>query len=428
MGVGDYKPIVTVVGGGMITQVQILPSIYQLQRLGVIGDISITALNGAPLKVLAEDATLAAAFPGQSFTPYPDFTAVDVDAKFPELFMEVIEKMPSRNVVIAAVPDQLHYSVIKFALEHDQHVLTVKPLVLKYEEAMEIEKLAYSRGLMVGVEYHKRFDDRNLMARQAYRAGRLGEFRLGQARLMEPWYYRYSNFQNWMTCENSDSFSYIACHYIDLVAFITGLKPTAVSVYGIAEKYPNGKEGYLYTDGRILWENGACLNVQNSLSVPDDLPGGNDQGIKMYCRGEDMGTMIAHSDQMRGVEHSYLEKGSDPGDTIYSQPNPDYFRLIPTGGKGLTAVGYGYRSIAAIVSAILRVENDTAGLSGDEALGARQRIIKEFDDEGILATPANSAYNELVMEAGRKSILSGGREVVIEYGGKPGVSFREYAD
>ena len=79
---------------------------------------------------------------------------------------------------------------------------------------------------MVGVEYHKRFDDRSLMARRKYRAGLFGEFRLGTACLMEKWYYRHSNFQNWCTTENSDAFTYIGCHYVDLVHFITGLLPT----------------------------------------------------------------------------------------------------------------------------------------------------------------------------------------------------------
>jgi len=32
-----------------------------------------------------------------------------------------------------------------------------------------------------------------------------------------------------------------------------------------------------------------------------------------------------------------------------------------------------------------------------------------------MATPANSNYNELVIEAGRQSILNGGREVTIKY-------------
>jgi hypothetical protein len=426
MGEEFFRPQVTIVGGGMITQIQILPSIYQLQRLGVVGEISVTALDSPPLKVLADDRALAQAFPGQSFTPYPDFRKVKPAEKFPDLYKDVISKMPPRNIVFVAVPDQLHYGVIRFALDHDQHVCIVKPLVLRYDQAVEIEKLAFEKGLFVGVEYHKRFDDRSFMARMAYREGRFGEFRLGNARLVECWYYRHSNFQNWMTCENSDSFAYIACHYIDLVHFITGLLPAAVSVYGIREKYPNGKEGFLWTDGRVIWENGACLNVQNGLGYPDDGPGGNDQGMTLYCAGNDIGAMISHSDQFRGVSHAYVKKGSDPGDTVYAEPNPDYFRLLDLGGEGLTASGYGYRSIAAIVGAACRVEGASAGLPESKALAARRKLIKEVDAEGVIATPANSAYNELVMEAGRKSILAGGREVVISYGKKPGVAFREY--
>ncbi len=52
--------------------------------------------------------------------------------------------------------------------------------------------------------------------------------------------------------------------------------------------------------------------------------------------------------------------------------------------------------------------------AGDTA--ARQAILKHIDSEGVMATPANSRYNELVMEAGRLSILNGAREAVIDYG------------
>ena len=43
-----------------------------------------------------------------------------------------------------------------------------------------------------------------------------------------------------------------------------------------------------------------------------------------------------------------------------------------------------------------------------------------------MATPANSSYNELVMEAGRLSIQNGGREVEIRYGAGAGVQFTKY--
>ncbi len=59
---------VTIVGGGMITNDLILPSVYHLQRTGVIGSISICALNNAPLKTLKENSEIKEAFPEQDFT------------------------------------------------------------------------------------------------------------------------------------------------------------------------------------------------------------------------------------------------------------------------------------------------------------------------------------------------------------------------
>ena len=161
---------VLIVGGGMITHDQLLPSLYHLQRLGAVGPIKISALNSAPLKQLAEDKTFHEAFPGQTFEPLP---ALDEppERMFPELYREAIAALPPQNLVVVAVPDHLHYPVIRDALEHDQHVLTVKPLVLKYAQAKEIEELAHRRGLLVGVEYHKRFDRRALDARGLYRRG-----------------------------------------------------------------------------------------------------------------------------------------------------------------------------------------------------------------------------------------------------------------
>ena len=413
-------PRITIVGGGMITKIQILPTIYQLQRDGVVGEIHICALNAAPLADIQADATLIKGFPGQSFVARPDPAKVDPRKNFPDLYKEVLAEAPKGSIAVVAVPDQMHYGAVMEALKNDLHICCVKPLVLKHAQAEEIGAIAAEKGLLVGVEYHKRFDHRSLMARRAYRTGRLGQFRLGQAHLHEKWYYRDSNFQNWCTCENSDMFTYVGCHYVDLVAFITGLRPTAVSVYGIRDKYPNGREGFLWTDARVLWENGAALSVANAIGYPNAGAGGNTQGLVMWCQGEKDAALVFHSDQYRGVKHSYTSAGGDPGDTVYAEPNPDYFQLLDQGGGRLVPVGYGHRSVEFIVRSCRQVAE--AG-----ALAARRKLIARFDEEGILATPANSSYNELVIEAGRKSILAGGREVVIDYE-RPGVSFRQWAE
>jgi hypothetical protein len=117
----------------------------------------------------------------------------------------------------------------------------------------------------------------------------------------------------------------------------------------------------------------------------------------MYCQGSSDGALIAHSDQYRGLKYSYTDPPS------YAEPSPDYFQYVDMGGPGLVPVRYGYRSIEAIVTAALRVNAEGAG------------VLEEIDRAGILATPANSSYNERVIEAGRESIRNGGRMVEIRY-------------
>jgi predicted dehydrogenase len=421
----NAKPIdVTIVGGGMITHDLLLPSIYHLQRSGVVGDITVCALNTPPLKALKESPELLAAFPGQSFTARPSLDNPP-DAVFPDLFKEVLAGMPSRQAVVVAMPDPLHYSVVMEAFKNNQHVLCVKPLVLKYEQAVEVEQLGKEKGLFCGVEYHKRFDARALMAKRHYADGNFGEFIMGEAKMIEPYFYRHSNFQNWFTCDKTDPFVYVGCHYVDLVCFITGLRPSAVSVSGVKGRFPNGKEGYMWANGRVIFENGAILSVTDGLGYPDDGAGSNEQCLSMFFEGDDKGGALKHDDQFRGVCHSYLG-GIGCAGSVFNFVSPDFYQLVPWEGEGLKPVGYGFASVAATITTIQRIEAETAEMNEADALERRRTIIREADEKGLIATPANSSVNELVMEAARMSILNDGAMVDIVYGENPHVALRNH--
>jgi len=410
---------VTIIGGGMITNDVILPTVYHLQRTGVVGAINVCALNSAPLKALEENGDLVAAFPGQGFAAYPSLDAPP-DASYPDLFKEVLAEMKPRQAVVVATPDPTHYAMVRAALDADQHVLCVKPLVLKYDQAVEIEKTGKAKGLFVGVEYHKRFDTRSLMAKRHYEAGHFGEFVMGEAKMIEPYFYRHSNFQNWFTLKNTDPFTYVGCHYVDLVCFITGLKPAAVSVHGIKGRFPNGNEGYMWANGRVVFENGAVLSVTDGLGYPDEGAGSNEQCLSMFCEGKDKGALIKHDDQYRGVRHSYLSGIGCAGST-YNFVSPDFWQYVPWEGAGYKPVGYGFSSVAANVCTMHRILIETKNLSGPEAIEKRRAMIREVDAKGLIATPANSSVNELVTEAARMSILRDGDRVNILYGDRPHV-------
>jgi D-galacturonate reductase len=413
---------VAIIGGGMITYDLLLPSAYHLQRTGFINTIKVCALDSEPLKSLKTSKEIREAFPGQDFEAFPDVSEPGTK-KFPDLYMEVIAGLKPRQLVIVAMPDQLHYPVVMEALMKDQHILCVKPLVLKYEQAAEIEKIAFEKGLFVGVEYHKRFDRRSLMAKRSCELKQFGEFVMGEAKLIEPYYYRSSNFQNWFTCDKTDPFVYIGCHYVDLVWFITGLKPVSVSVSGIRGRFPNGNEGYMWAHGRVRFENDSILSVIDGLGYPDQAAGSNDQSLQMFFEGDGKTGMIKHNDQFRGVEHSYLE-GIGCGGSNFNYVSPDFYKLVPWEGPGYKPIGYGFDSVAASVTMACNIENVVKNMSDSDSLKKRREMISEVDEKGIIATPANSFINELVVEAARISILRDGENVDIEYGDRPHVKLR----
>ena len=84
-------------------------------------------------------------------------------------------------------------------------------------------------------------------------------------------------------------------------------------------------------------------------------------------------------------------------------------------------MGYGFDSVSASVTAAYTMNKAVQDLPADDALRRKQEMIREIDQKGIIATPANSCINELVVEAARLSILNNGRNVFIEYGTNPQV-------
>ena len=417
----DYKPLdLTIIGAGMIVHDLILPAAYHLQRRGYIKDIAVCGTRVSSLQALKDNAVIKEAFPGQDFIPYPALDSAAPNNQ--ELYKEVLRQMEPHQAVIIALPDQLHYQVVMDVLAHDQHILCVKPLVLTYKHGVEISTRAKEKGLFIGIEYHKRFDRRSLMAKKNYMAGDLGEFVIGEAKMIEPYYYRDSNFQNWFTLENTDPFVYVGCHYVDLVNFITGLKPVEVAVAGVKGKFPNGNEAYMWANGRVRFENGALLSVTAGLGYPDDGAGPNEQGLSMFFEGNDKGAIIKHNDQFRGVEYSFI-RGRGPANKLFHYINPDFFQLIPWEGEGYKPTGYGPDSVMAHVKYISQIEA-RVNKDPDHANDVRLKAREAANQKGLLATPENSYINELVHEAARLSILNDGDTVLIEYEPEAGVRLK----
>ena len=106
----DAKPQFVVLGPGMITQLQVLPSLYHLQRLGVVGPLTVCGTRAKSLKALHEDAGHKRAFPGHSFTPVPDYRKNEAESA--DAYRKVLKQLPPRQCVVVALPDQERFGIL----------------------------------------------------------------------------------------------------------------------------------------------------------------------------------------------------------------------------------------------------------------------------------------------------------------------------
>ena len=114
----------TIIGAGMIVNDLLLPAALQMRREGVIGHITVVDMRSSAVAALRESESIKRCFPDQSFDTCP--APGEPDSTDPELYKKVLAGQKPYQMVIIALPDQLHYPVLKGVLEFNQHVLCVK--------------------------------------------------------------------------------------------------------------------------------------------------------------------------------------------------------------------------------------------------------------------------------------------------------------
>lgn len=384
MGMYDRKVDVLVVGGGMISQDVILPTVFQEQKYGRIGNVSISALTGDIIR------KLQGMFP--AFKGYPDPDKYGETTPYPDMFKEAINDLPPDGIVIVATPDHLHTPVILAAIEAGRHVIVEKPLCLKVDEAKEIIRLSEEKGIYVLTDYHKRHDRSIRMCRYKYRRGELGEMLHGHAWLEEPKYMSLDVFKNW--CEKSSPFEYIGVHYVDAYYFITGLMPKRLVAFGQKKFLPTkGKNAFDAVQATIEWEDGSVQFVQTSWVNTDKIGAGNNQGMMM------LGTMgeywADHKD--RNTRFATEEHG-------YEVVNPNFFKKFDSWDSDdeEDCVGYGYDSIVQGINDIKRICNETDGMNEADALKHRQKLLTQMSSSRGL--PRQALVGVAVNNAVRLSI------------------------
>ena len=97
----------------------------------------------------------------------------DSEANFS--YKDVLRDIEKPACAIVCIPDHLHHKVTKDCLESGLHSLVVKPLTPTYSEGQDLVKIAKKNNLYGAVEFHKRWDKSNLLLKDKFQSGVLGD-------------------------------------------------------------------------------------------------------------------------------------------------------------------------------------------------------------------------------------------------------------
>lgn len=244
---------------------------------------------------------------------------------------DILAAHPDLDVLAVATPDNLHTEPVLAGVEAGCHVIVEKPMCLDTVEADRIIAAANRNERVVCVDMHKRFDPDHLRIRHDIKT-RIGEPLYGTAILEEPLEVSTSTFK-W--AEQSDPFSYVGPHWVDLFHHYYGAKPVALTAVGQKKRLiRDGINAYDAVQVRVDWDNGMSIYFQNNWVNPPDFEGPVNQGHEIV--GAD--GKVESDQQYRGFRYWYAGGGSRTS-------NNHFTRDIPRPDGTASYVGYGTDSI-----------------------------------------------------------------------------------
>jgi D-galacturonate reductase len=374
---------VLVVGAGMYVTGRgtagigtLLPALVQYSRTHPLESVTVLATRDAASSGVAEAAARTNALLGANLPVH--YRQLDGP-------VAAAVRAGEFDCALVCVPDDLHYEVTAALLDVGLHCLVVKPFTPTLDEARRLVDAAQARGLHGAVEFHKRHDDQNLMARRLLREGRLGEPKYMVVGYSQRIDIPATVFRAWAARTNI--FQYLGVHYVDLIQWLTGLVPTRVSAIG--------------TRGTL-----SALGVDTCDSVLATIAwqprGGGDEFVAQLAIGWiDPNTTPALSDQkffLVGSRGRLDLDQTDRGvrlvtpDAGVETPNP-HFSMVLGEDDEQSFRGYGYRS----VERFLRDAADV--IAGRTTPGALDAIRPTFR-QALVSTAVVEAANDSLRDAG----------------------------
>jgi len=326
-----------------------------------------------------------------SFDSYP----AD-DKKDPKAYLTALDSLKPGDLVYIFTPDDLHFEMMKQAIQRGLHVMVTKPSVKTLEEHLELVSLIEQKKVLVAVEVHKRWDPMYSDAQQKIKG--FGDFSYFNSYMSQP-KSQLETFRSWAG-KSSDISYYLNSHHVDLHCWMMqGLaRPLSVTAHGstgIAKSEPININTEDTITLLVKWENLKSKNEGIAVYTASWVAPKSD--VHSQQRFHYMG----HTGEVQ-IDQAHRGYQCATDSAPFSSVNPIYMKYTPD-PRGYFAgqFGYGYRSIEEFTAGAISLRNGTA------------TDAHNFDES--LATMFSTVSSTAILQAGRKSLDTKGETVFFEF-------------
>lgn len=195
-----------------------------MSKLINIGVIGLGGAGRAHIRRLNRNSHVGKIF-GFDIKKVTDISGVSIVQSLEDLFKNV-------DAVTVCTPDHSHFDDIVKSLKAGKHVLTEKPMVATYDEALRLGPyLKRFSNLVFGVHHQMRCSPAFLKAYDLIKENKLGKLFYIEANYWHDMRERYNQFDNWRGESGQSLIFAHGCHPLDLLTHLIGEAPVQHSAF-----------------------------------------------------------------------------------------------------------------------------------------------------------------------------------------------------
>lgn len=231
----------------------------------------------------------------------------------------VVDGAKTKGLVVVNVPDSMHFSMAKEALEAGFDVVVEKPVTIQYSEAKTLQEIAQKKGKSVFVFQNRRWDSDFLTVKSVVQLGQIGKITAYEA--------HFDRFRNYVEqgtwkeekASGTGTLYNLGSHLIDQALYLFGM-PEKVWAYQAAQR-PNSNITDTF-EVKLFYKDGLVATLKSSYLVKI-------QGPKYQIHSLN-GSFVKYG---ADLQEEQLKQGWSPNEDGYGIENRTEFGHLAIAGE-----------------------------------------------------------------------------------------------